>query len=82
MAKKFNQYDLMMEWEGGNLTNEEYLKLFASLIADGKAWSLQGMYGREASNLIEAGLIDKKGKITLYGRKLIVENGKEMYYDE
>jgi hypothetical protein len=39
-------FDLMMAWEGGKMTAEEYLHLFSALIENGQAWTLQGMYGR------------------------------------
>ena len=52
-----------MEYEGGNPTVKEMLELFGYLIKTGQAWSLQGMYGRQASALIENGWINKKGII-------------------
>ena len=52
-----------MEFESGELPDQEVLKLFAHLIKSGKAWSLQGSYGRAAKGLIDAGYISDKGKI-------------------
>ena len=65
MAKKskMSTFDAMMAWEGGNLTMKQYFTLFADLVKSGQAWTLQGMYGREAARLIESGYINKKGII-------------------
>ncbi len=51
----------LMEWENGSMTEEEEIKLFQKLIDNGMAWTLQGMYGRQAMRLIEAGLCHRKG---------------------
>lgn len=58
-----NVVDYIMEYEGGNMTIEQMLKFFGYLIKTGRAWSLQGMYGRNASSLIESGYIDRKGRV-------------------
>lgn len=55
--------DLIMEFEGGEITLENALKLFSELIKTGMVWKLQGVYGRTAQNLIDNKVIDKKGKI-------------------
>ena len=52
------------EFEGGNLTIQKYVELFSHLVANGQAWTLQGMYGRTAMNLIENNIIEKDGAIT------------------
>jgi hypothetical protein len=72
-------FDLMMAWEGGKMTAEEYLHLFSALIENGQAWTLQGMYGREATSLIDAGLITKTGKITKEG-KAFIKNNKDAVF--
>jgi len=54
----------IMKFEGGNLTIQSYLELFSYLIATGQAWTLQGMYGRTAKSLIDAGLLERNGEIT------------------
>jgi hypothetical protein len=56
-------YELMMQWENSELTEDETIQLFAELVANGSAWHLQGMYGRKAAELIEAGYISRDGKI-------------------
>lgn len=58
-----NVVDYIMKYEGGEPTNEEVINLFSYLIKTGRAWRLQGMYGRQAQGFIDAGLIDKTGKI-------------------
>ncbi len=55
--------DLIMEFEGGDISDENFLKLFAHLIKTRQAWSLQGFYGRTASELIRNGLISKSGRV-------------------
>jgi len=52
---KKSTFDLMMAWEGGEITEDETTDLFQRLIDNGQAWTLQGMYGRQAQALIDAG---------------------------
>jgi hypothetical protein len=52
-----------MDFGSGQLDETGTLNLFSNLIKTGQAWSLQGSYGRTASRLIEAGWIDRSGKI-------------------
>ena len=52
-----NNLDKMMAWEDGMLPPEQTVELFQSLVNSGQAWSLQGMYGRQAMALIQAGLV-------------------------
>lgn len=73
-----NLVEYIMEYEGGNPTVEETLALFSYLIKTGQAWTLQGMYGRQAHNLIESGYIEKNGKVN-WDR---VENPKAQIYSE
>ena len=62
--------DLILAYEGGDISGEDYLKLFSNLIETGLAWELQGsIYGRPARDLIEGGLITKEGKITAEGKE-------------
>ena len=60
VSKRVN---LIMEHEGGDLTTEDTLILFANLIKTGMAWSLQGHCGRGATNIIQQGYINKAGEI-------------------
>lgn len=48
--------DFIMAFEDGNVTEEELIEGFQELIDSGVAWQLQGVYGRTAMSLIEAGL--------------------------
>lgn len=50
-----SQLDMMMDWEMGELDEEETIILFQGLIDSGLAWKLQGCYGRAAEALIEEG---------------------------
>jgi hypothetical protein len=49
--------------EGEDATQEEITQAWAYLIKTGLCWSLQGWYGRTATDYIESGIIDKKGNI-------------------
>lgn len=49
--------------EGENATLEEQTLAWAYLIKTGLCWTLQGWYGRQATYLIENGIIDKEGNI-------------------
>jgi len=51
--------------EGENATEQEQLEAWAHLIGTGLCWALQGWYGRNATMLIENGVISKKGKILI-----------------
>lgn len=44
-------------------TEAEELEAWAYLIKTGYCWQLQGWYGRTAQNYIDAGIIDRHGKI-------------------
>lgn len=57
---KDGQCSYIIAYENGDLTQEEELELFQSLVTTGLAWSLQGSYGRRARDLLEAGLIQNK----------------------
>jgi len=53
---------LIIEYEGGTLSEESTLTLFQALVDNGMAWTLQGHYGRTAQALINAGLIQPRGR--------------------
>jgi len=54
---------LIIEFEGGEISDDDFKRLFSHLIKTGLCWTLQGMYGRTAQNLIEKGIISKDGEI-------------------
>jgi hypothetical protein len=59
-----NLVDYITRYEEGTISREDYLRLFSYLIRTGQAWGFQGsIYGRPVHDLIESGVIDKKGKI-------------------
>lgn len=50
--------DRIMDYEAGELGQEETIELFQQLVNSGLAWRLQGHYGRTARALIDAGLVE------------------------
>jgi hypothetical protein len=63
MNKKIDLVDMIMQYEEGTLDADGTLVLYAELIKTGKAWQLQGSYGRAAVALIDNGWIDEDGNI-------------------
>jgi hypothetical protein len=68
-AKAFDLVDSIMAFEDGTQEAEKTLDLFAYLVSTGKAWSLQGSYGRFAMALITEGLLTEAGEITDLARE-------------
>ena len=58
-------HDKIITYESGGLDELDTILLFSELVKNGYAWSLQGHYGRTAHSLIEAGILDEKGNITI-----------------
>lgn len=52
-----DQVDKIMLYENGQLSDEDTVSLFQELVDSGRAWQLQGHYGRAATALIDAGLV-------------------------
>lgn len=53
-----SQYDALIAWEQGNISEGEAIYLFQGLVDSGLAWRLQGKYGRQAMEFIRAGLVN------------------------
>lgn len=47
--------DWILEYEDGDMSEEDVISGFQNMINDGSVWQLQGCYGRMAMRLIEAG---------------------------
>jgi hypothetical protein len=62
---------MIMEYEDGDMSDGDTLKLFAELVKSGQAWSLQGHYGRVAQSLIDGGYITRAGVLTEKARKVM-----------
>tara|TARA_Y100000296_G_scaffold81055_1_gene107451 strand:+ start:730 stop:900 length:171 start_codon:yes stop_codon:yes gene_type:complete len=50
----------IIEYENGNLTNEQTIEFFQELVDSGLVWDLQGAYGRMAEYLISIGEVQVK----------------------
>jgi len=62
----------IIAWENGSMTPEQERKFFQKMVNDGSVWSLQGMYGRRAQELLNNGEIDypKKQTHDYYGNPI------------
>lgn len=58
--KKKDLVGRMMDFEQGNLNEDETIELFQELFNTGLVWQLQGFYGRIAKELYMQGLIHAK----------------------
>lgn len=54
--------DKIMEYENGELTFDEIVELFQSMIDDDSVWQLQGSYGRMAMGLVQEGYCTLKDR--------------------
>lgn len=45
----------IIDYENGELDDDDIIAMFQEMINDGSCWSLQGHYGRTAMALIKAG---------------------------
>jgi len=50
----------IIDYENGELDEDETIALFQELVDSGLAWQLQGCYGRTAADLIRAGLVTQQ----------------------
>ena len=53
----------MMEYESGELTEEETIEFFQELVDTGLAWQLQGSYGRTAMDLLRDGCLETPSEV-------------------
>lgn len=65
--------DLIIRYESGESSNKETLELFSKLVKTGRAWSLQGSYGRTAKAMIENELLSVRGELTSKAKELLEE---------
>lgn len=63
--------EAMIAWETGELDAVGTLLLFSNLISTGLAWSLQGMYGRAANDMIKNGVLTLTGEFTPRGQEIL-----------
>ena len=55
--------DQIMQYENGEMEEDEIIEFYQKLIDNGMAWTLQGHYGRTAMDLIKAGRCHIKRRI-------------------
>lgn len=58
--KPFDSLAFIMDFESGDLSVAETIDGFQHLLDSGLVWSLQGLYGRMATRMLEAGLIQRR----------------------
>lgn len=63
MSVKSDTVTKIIQYENGEMSQDEILEFFAQLIKDGTCWHLQGSYGRTAQSFIDSGFIDSNGNI-------------------
>ncbi|MFJ6893564.1 hypothetical protein [Streptomyces hokutonensis] len=63
----------LIAYEEGSLDVRETLELFALLVRSGLAWSLQGSYGRTASELMHQGYLTRDGRVTEFAESMVEE---------
>ena len=51
--------DKVIEYEAGEMSDEDTVSFYQELVNSGMAWTLQGHYGRMAMHLIESGLVQQ-----------------------
>ncbi len=55
--------DKIIDYESGEMSDEDALELFSELVKTGTAWRLQGSYGRMAKSLIDNEYLSPEGEI-------------------
>lgn len=62
----------IIEFESGEMSEEDTVKMFQEMIDDGSVWGLQGSYGRLAAAFIASGLCNHSTEqhFDYYGHKL------------
>ena len=55
--------DKIIAYESGDMSDAEKIYFFSEIIRNGMAFTMQGHYGRTASNLIDLGIITNDGDI-------------------
>ena len=55
MNETIDTMSAIIDYENGELSDDDTIALFQSLIDSGLAWNLQGHYGRTAASLLDSG---------------------------
>lgn len=59
-AAGYDVVGAIMDFEQGELDDDDTITLFQHLVDTGMAWQLQGFYGRTAMDMIERGVLHVK----------------------
>ena len=57
--QRYDYVGAIMDYEAGELDDDATIELFQYLVYTGLAWTLQGHYGRTATQLILAGEVTR-----------------------
>ena len=61
--KKKDIIDYIMDYEFGDMSDLDTLKMISELIKNGMAWTLQGNYGRTSNHLINEEYLLENGDL-------------------
>lgn len=62
----------VIAWEQGMMSEEREKRFFQKMVNEGTVWNLQGIYGRRAADLLNAGVIKhaKERHFDYYGNPI------------
>lgn len=63
--RHYDTFAMIMDYEEGRMGFEEQVELFSRLVKSGLAWTLQGHYGRVATDFIQSGYLDHNGNVLI-----------------
>lgn len=73
-TKKYDLVGAIMQYESGELSDNDTLELFSQIIKRKLMYTLQGHYGRTASALIQDDFLTNNGEYTDKAKEFIENN--------